>query len=322
MASDDNREYEQPRAATNMHSTIMHFAICLQDWNSLDSVRRANSDLEGAALVFFALLVVSEAMAHISKDEKRKHVFDALGIVFFSVAVLSEIVAYPYGQRNDTLSGNIIVSLDQKAGDAKDSAEKTAKAADRANAAALDAEGTAITASEKVDLETKKREQLGTEVGWRKLTPDQQQKIGKACKGTIDDAVSVSSYGMNPEAKALSVQVAKAIFNHTFLVTLDTSGIVTSAALDVGVLISAPVEKIDFANCLANSLRVIGRLKSVSVNGKRHRDGATMGGNAVMGGRAVMGGGGGAPTIVIPPTGSPIGIFIGIKPLESTPIKQ
>ena len=86
-----------------MHSTIMHFAICLQDWNSLDSVRRANSDLEGAALVFFALLVVSEAMAHISKDEKKESTFsDALGIACFFVAVLSEIVAYPGMDRGTT----------------------------------------------------------------------------------------------------------------------------------------------------------------------------------------------------------------------------
>jgi hypothetical protein len=39
---------------------IMLLAI-LPNWNSLDSVRQAHSDLELAGLVFFALLVVAEA---------------------------------------------------------------------------------------------------------------------------------------------------------------------------------------------------------------------------------------------------------------------
>lgn len=93
----------------------MHFATCLPDWNSLDSVRRAHSFLEGAALVFFALLVVCEALAHLSDDKKTERRFDKIGIVFFAAAVLAEIAAYPYGQRNDKLSADIIGSLSEKA---------------------------------------------------------------------------------------------------------------------------------------------------------------------------------------------------------------
>src|ERR1039458_2293417 len=95
----------------NMQATMTHFAIILPDWNSLESVRRAHSDLEAAALVFFALLVVSEALAHLSDDKKTERRFDRIGIVFFAIAVLAEIAAYPYGQRNDTLSAQIIGSL-------------------------------------------------------------------------------------------------------------------------------------------------------------------------------------------------------------------
>src|SRR5580704_17428260 len=101
--------------AISMHATITHFATCLPDWNSLDSVRRAHSNLEGAALVFFALLVVCEALAHLSDDKKTERRFDRIGIVFFALAVLAEIVAYPYGQRNDRLSADIIGSLSEKA---------------------------------------------------------------------------------------------------------------------------------------------------------------------------------------------------------------
>ena len=105
-------------AAMSMYATIMHFAACLPDWNSLDSVRRAHSFLAGAALVFFALLVVCEALAHLSDDKKTERRFDKMGIVFFAIAVLAEIAAYPYGQRNDQLSADIINSLSEKAKEA------------------------------------------------------------------------------------------------------------------------------------------------------------------------------------------------------------
>src|SRR4051812_5254102 len=109
-------------ASSTFQATIMYFATFIPDWNSLDSVRRAHSLLEGAALVFFALLVVCEALAHLSDDKRTERLFDKIGIVFFAVAVLAEIVAYPYGQRNDTLSEEAIVSLDAKSREASASA--------------------------------------------------------------------------------------------------------------------------------------------------------------------------------------------------------
>jgi hypothetical protein len=94
----------------------MHFAIWLPDWNSLDSVRRAHSRLEGSALAFFALLVVFDVLAHLSAENKRREtLFEKIALCCFALAVLAEIGAYPYGQRNDKLSGDIISSLSQKA---------------------------------------------------------------------------------------------------------------------------------------------------------------------------------------------------------------
>jgi hypothetical protein len=98
---------------------MIRFATFLPNWNSLDSVRRIHSDLEAAALIFFALLVVFEALAHSTEDEVKERSFTKIGLWFFAIAVLAESVAYPYGQRNDTLSGNEIVSLDQKSKDAE-----------------------------------------------------------------------------------------------------------------------------------------------------------------------------------------------------------
>jgi hypothetical protein len=113
--------------------TTMLFAMILPDWNSLDSVRRTHSDLEGAALVFFALLVLFDVLAHLSDGNKnREKLFERIGLCCFAVAVLAEIAAYPYGQRNDALSAQVIVSLDAKAQDAADAAERAKKAADGA----------------------------------------------------------------------------------------------------------------------------------------------------------------------------------------------
>jgi hypothetical protein len=118
----------------------MHFAIFFPDWNSLDSVRHVHTDLEGAALVFFALLVVCEALAHLSDDKKTERLFDKIGIVFFAIAVLAEIAAYPYGQRNDTLSERMIGSLDAKARGADSNASKALTKSETALGHASEAE--------------------------------------------------------------------------------------------------------------------------------------------------------------------------------------
>jgi len=115
-----------------MHATMALLAIIFPDWNSLESVRRTHSNLEVAALVFFALLVVFEALSHRTDDKKKAHVLDTFGIVFFAIAVLAEIAAYPYGQRNDELSQLVIISLDAKAQDASDAADRAKTAADGA----------------------------------------------------------------------------------------------------------------------------------------------------------------------------------------------
>jgi len=101
----------------------MHFATWIPGWNSLDSVRRIHSDLEAVALVFFALLVLLDILAHLSTNDKKKTILEKIGLCCFAIAVLAEVAAYPYGQRNDTLSGQVIVSLDSETKEAKKQAE-------------------------------------------------------------------------------------------------------------------------------------------------------------------------------------------------------
>jgi hypothetical protein len=113
-------------AERSAHVTMMNLAL-LPDWNSLDSVRSAHSNLELAALVFFALLVVFDVLAHFAEEHKdRARLFEKIGLCFFAVAVLCEIAGYRYGQRNDALSDQKIRSLDAVAHDA-DSTAKGAK---------------------------------------------------------------------------------------------------------------------------------------------------------------------------------------------------
>jgi hypothetical protein len=91
---------------------MMHYWNLLWDWNNLDAVRAVHSFFEGWALVFFALLVIFDVLAHLAVDNKpRAKTLERIGLVCFAVAVLAEGLAYPYSQRNDTLSERIIVSL-------------------------------------------------------------------------------------------------------------------------------------------------------------------------------------------------------------------
>jgi hypothetical protein len=138
----------------------MPFAMLIPDWNSLDSVRRAHSDLEAAALVFFALLVLFDVQAHLSKGETRKALLEKIGLCFFAVAVLAEIIAYPYGQRNDALSGQMIVSLDAKAQQATNNASKALTDSRGAIGAAALAKNKADAAGLKADTVSKKADQL------------------------------------------------------------------------------------------------------------------------------------------------------------------
>jgi hypothetical protein len=138
-----------------MHMTMANFALFLPDWNSLDSVRRAHSGLEGAALVFFALLVVFDVLAHLSEENKeRERLLERIGLCCFAVAVLAEIVAYPYSQRNDALSDQKIRFLDAVAHDAdstatgaKTTADGAKIKADAADTVAGNAVGKANTAT-------------------------------------------------------------------------------------------------------------------------------------------------------------------------------
>ncbi|WP_128914915.1 hypothetical protein [Granulicella sibirica] len=137
---------------------IAYFASWMPFWNSLDDVRRIHSGLSLASVIFFVLLAFFDALSHWSKDKNKERKWAEIGIACFVIAVLCELAAYPYGERNDTLSERKIVSLNELTKDAETKATKavtdsgTALAqAGQATSLSTDAIAKAKTLGETVD---------------------------------------------------------------------------------------------------------------------------------------------------------------------------
>src|SRR6266513_416843 len=82
-------------------------------WNILETVQSVHGWLEGGALVFFVALVVFEVLAQRkTKNEKR---FQNIALACFAVAIFMDVVAYPYGRRNDELAKVRIAELNERA---------------------------------------------------------------------------------------------------------------------------------------------------------------------------------------------------------------
>lgn len=191
----------------------------LPNWDSLDSVRQVHSDLELAGLVFFALLVIAEALAHNCKQEERKHLFDSIGIWFFAIAVLCEIAGYWYGRRNDALSGQIIISLDAKAQSALGKSEKADNRAEDAETKADKAttkSGNAVAAVEVAESASSNALALAKEaqkaIAWRHLSSSDAKKIRDAIPASLRGLkIEVRHLLSDPEAGAYASEIADAL---------------------------------------------------------------------------------------------------------------
>ena len=85
--------------------------MALPGWNSSEFVRSAHESLEGLAIAFFAALVICDVISHF--ETPRHRLFERMGLVCFAVAVLMEVIAYPYGKRNDQLA-DVAIGLAQE----------------------------------------------------------------------------------------------------------------------------------------------------------------------------------------------------------------
>lgn len=206
----------------------MHLTRFFPDWDSLDSVRKTHSDLELAALAFFFLLVLFDVLAHIAEDNKaREQLLERIGLVFFAVAVLAEIVAYPYSQRNDALSGDQIRSLDTLVKGAKGEADDAKSKADEAKTTAAGADTLAGKAQTKADAaDTTSRnalkrafsaEQEADEVkeklANRRLSPLQMTAIGGKLRRFNGQEYTVTAYWQSPESLDFANQIHVVLHN-------------------------------------------------------------------------------------------------------------
>ncbi len=207
----------------NQLMAIIQFAIILPDWNSLESVRHVHSYLEAAALVFFAMLVLCDVLAHIYEENNKEKLFTKIGLCFFAIAVFAEIIAYPYGQRNDALSEQVIDSLDDKVqqtkinasralddsgkalNQANDALSRAGKAQDSLGKAEKDARGAQSAATSALVLAKGAREEADTFekdiVLAKKQAADAELHLAEATQRTLRLEKQLSWRTITPEQK-------------------------------------------------------------------------------------------------------------------------
>ena len=69
----------------------------IPSWNDFEKVKAIHAFFERWALIFFAVLVLFEVLAH--WHTKRENLFKILALISFGLAVAFEICAYPYSRR-------------------------------------------------------------------------------------------------------------------------------------------------------------------------------------------------------------------------------
>ncbi|HEX5421994.1 MAG TPA: hypothetical protein VFW94_00470 [Candidatus Acidoferrales bacterium] len=123
------------------------------NWNSLDAVQTIHGTLELVAILLFGLLVFVDILEHVAREPKRQVFLRMAGFVVFAAAILTELAAYPYSRRADTLSNRQIHTDEQiiskLSGDvivASTHADDAANAANSANGSAKQAEQQATNA--------------------------------------------------------------------------------------------------------------------------------------------------------------------------------
>src|ERR1035437_2628683 len=137
---------------------MMHYWHLLFDWDVLESVRKLRSFFEGLAIVLFALLVLFDILAHRSEDKNRERArkLERIGLWFFGLAILAEIITHEYGKRNDDLSENEIRGLSAVSHQAR--ADASAAVANAGDARSVSSQTLTIAQGVRKEAESFQRE--------------------------------------------------------------------------------------------------------------------------------------------------------------------
>jgi len=160
----------------------------------------------------------------------------------------------------------------------------------------------AATAEDHAQSEQLERERLEAQIAPRRLTLQQQKDIGHACLGITGKPMSIRSYSLDVEGTALGVQIVSSLRATGIDIRPNLSSISPFGSFDSGVVIHSSEEDNAFAACLGHALTNIGKL-AVMVNGFMGLDGAIK-------------------PIPPLPTGTPIDIMVGVKPIEIESIQK
>ncbi len=215
-------------------------------WTSLATVQSLHGWLEAGALFFFAALVVFELLAHRKTENARR--FEKMGLACFAVAIFMEVVAYPYGRRNDELAAVRIAELNERASaNEKEAARLTKLAQD----------------------ETLARLQLEAELAWRRISKDSQSAIADHLIHLPKQMAQISYNPADLEAQSFALDIAsalraakweafepQAIANmHQVLVTLKTD-----IPLETGVTVTSTKSRTSrtAANALVHEMSALG----------------------------------------------------------------
>ena len=202
-------------------------------WDSPSAVVGIHADLEAIALLFFAALVVFDASAH--WDKKRAVLFERIGLICFGIAVISEIFAYPYSRRNDSLSESSrlsaemrIADLNREAGEARRTAASAQREAGEANERAAGNEMAAALLHKRAEDEAMARVKIEARVAWRRLSNQQKAEIGAAlARGFSNLAVSFWYSAGDTESSWFAADIAEAVESAHSLRIYPPGGVMT-----------------------------------------------------------------------------------------------
>lgn len=220
--------------------------MALPGWGSPASVVQIHAALEGAALLFFAALVVFDILAHLNKG--REVILERIGLICFGIAVLAEIVAFPYSRRNDALSAQATHDADKRIAELNKEAQDAQKETEQLR---KDAEGLKKQAEDERSARTK----LEGEIQPRTLSKTQIADLRRLLHPLAGTNVDLMSYPGDAEAVRLGLQLGSIFTEERLNVQGGLGRALGSAdAVTIGVQIYAPASESDRRQTLFSAL--------------------------------------------------------------------